>query len=289
MEFSVFSMTRFDVNDLDASITALIDYLQALKVRTMSVPLPRNDDGTYNFRVAAEVVRRFRADGIRPATTYGPGDPPIEVGRPDDDADTRRALNQQAADNIARIAEAGIPMLVMFARLARGETPAARQKSWDITIAAFETMTAAAEKAGLVLGAHGLYNTPLHNYEEQRALVDAIPSPNLGICYDPICTAINGRAIREDGDYLTPITLLRGKITFIHTRDMARGPEPGTGVELPIGDGEVDHLGILQRLHDIDYRGVVQIEHMRNDLAYARSLGYLRGMLKAGVRAEETA
>jgi sugar phosphate isomerase/epimerase len=284
VDLTVAPVARFDASHSDAATAALIAYCHELNVRTIPVPLPRNDDGTFDFRTTAEVVRRLAAEGIKPAIAHGPGDPPIALERLDDDARARHAVNEQAAENIRRLGEAGVPALVMFCRLPRGDQPATRQQSWDIVLAAFEAMTAAAQNAGVFLAAHGLHDTALHNYEEERALVDAIPSAHLGICYDPIHSSINGHTVREGGDYLSPIALLKDRITYVHIRDMAMSKELDKPIELPIGEGMIDELAVLQGLHAIAYQGVAQIEHMPTELVYARSLGYLRGLVRAGVK-----
>jgi len=284
MELTVAPVGRFDASDSAASTAALIAYCQELNVQSIPVPLPSTGDGTFDFQTASEVVRRLAAEGIRPAIAHGPGDPPIALERLDEDTGTQRAVNERAAENIRRLGEAGVPALVMFCRLPRGADPAARQKSWDIVVAAFEVMTAAAQGAGVFLAAHGLHDTALHNYEEERALLDAIPNPHLGICYDPIHSSIGGHTVRENGDYLSPIALLRERITYVHIRDMAMSEELGTPIELPIGEGMINELAVLQGLHTAGYQGIVQIEHMPSELVYARSLGYLRGLVHAGVK-----
>lgn len=284
MELSVSPALPFDPSDVGASTDALIQYCQTLSLRAIPVPLPRleREDG-FNFAVTAEIVRRLETAGIRPAIAHGPGDPPIARERLEEDGASRQRVNERAAEDIARLGEAGVPTLVMFCRLPRGNDAIARQKSWEIIRGAFEAMTTAAEKAGVYLAPHGLHNTGLHNYEEQRALVDAIPSAHLGICYDAIHTSLNGHTIREHGDYLTPIRLLKGRIVYVHIRDMVMSKDLDKPIEVPIGEGMIDQLAVLQKLKEIGYTGVVQVEHMPNDLANARSLGYLRGLIRAGL------
>jgi sugar phosphate isomerase/epimerase len=127
-----------------------------------------------------------------------------------------------------------------------------------------------------------------HNPELWEAMFEAVPSPAIGLSFDPshlLWLGIGGipDLIREFGDRTYHVD---GKDTEIVRERLRRQGILGSGwwrYRLP-GNGELDWAAIVAALRDIGYDGTVTIEQ-EDDLdsgydAVARSARYLRKVLE---------
>jgi sugar phosphate isomerase/epimerase len=92
----------------------------------------------------------------------------------------------------------------------------------------------------------------LRSADDVRRLVDAVPSPNNGVC---LCTGMD----LMGGDLPDLIEQFAGRIHYAQLRDH-RGRWP-SGYEVFPGTGEVDLAGTLERLRAVGYAGPVSPEH----------------------------
>lgn len=88
--------------------------------------------------------------------------------------------------------------------------------------------------------------------ENIRAVIDAVNSPNVGVCWD-----IANAHFVEPMDVTFP--LIKDRIVHVHFKDAKRDAQGKVHSCLP-GQGEVDMLGALKKLRSIDYRGYLSFE-----------------------------
>lgn len=117
------------------------------------------------------------------------------------------------------------------------------------------------------------YPTLGYTPEVLRAMFDAVPSPSLGICYDP------SHLVRLGIDYLRVLDEFADRVHHCHGKDTELHPEnhyrfgplpPVLSHLVPFsggawrycvpGDGVIDWSRVAYRLEQADYRGCVSIE-----------------------------
>lgn len=90
-----------------------------------------------------------------------------------------------------------------------------------------------------------------------KRLIEEVGAENLWINYDPANLMMYGNANPVDG-----VDILGNYIKSVHAKD---GSYPVTGMELgkeyPIGKGDVDFSGLLEKLKGSGYQGPISIEY----------------------------
>jgi sugar phosphate isomerase/epimerase len=105
-----------------------------------------------------------------------------------------------------------------------------------------------------------------------------VDRPNLGVNFDPA-----NLLLYDTDDPLAALERLAPYVWGVHCKDGLRPSEPGRlGVEVPLGQGQVDFAVFLRHLLAIGYRGPLVIEreygpNVLHDVLAARD--YLRGLL----------
>jgi sugar phosphate isomerase/epimerase len=105
-----------------------------------------------------------------------------------------------------------------------------------------------------------------------------VDRPNLGVNFDTANFILYGT-----DSPLSALEVLGPLVRGVHCKDGTQTSEPGTlGADVPLGQGDVPFCQVLQRLHDLGYRGPLIIEreagpNVVTDILAARS--YLTGLL----------
>jgi sugar phosphate isomerase/epimerase len=89
-------------------------------------------------------------------------------------------------------------------------------------------------------------------------LIAAITNGPIGISYDPAQWMIAG------ADPLTAMRELHASIVHIQARDAIRDID-GAGMEVPIGDGDVDWHGVLALAEEATFRGWMTVDRVSGD------------------------
>jgi sugar phosphate isomerase/epimerase len=188
---------------------------------------------------------------------------------------------------------------VLFACLIPGERGIGRAEGFALWAEHFPPIVEAAERHGLAFALEGwpggapdypcIGSTP----EVLRAMFARVPSPALGLCYDP------SHLVRLGIDYIRFLDEFGGRVRHCHGKDTEVLPEgrylygtlPAVFDKVPgfsegswrycvPGDGEVDWARVGFRLERWGYRGVVSIE--LEDARYSGSAeAERRGVQKA--------
>jgi sugar phosphate isomerase/epimerase len=166
-----------------------------------------------------------------------------------------------------------------FTLLSPDDPTQPRAETFEIFEKVYPKVVAHAEKVGLQIaiepwpGGAPYYGNLGCSPESLRRIFAAIPSPNLGLCYDPSHFA------RMQIDYQRVLCEFGDRVRHVHLKDTEILPEKlyesgiagesydrtyvcGEGwwrYTIP-GDGEVDWNFIIHRLEDVGYDGVLSVE-----------------------------
>jgi sugar phosphate isomerase/epimerase len=124
-----------------------------------------------------------------------------------------------------------------------------------------------ADSCGRVYGIRPSYNTG----GRLRRVLDGLDCPAIRVCLDPaamVMTGVNPVSVFHD---------VADRIALVHARDATVGTTERCGREVPLGEGEVDLVGILAMLDAADYGGAYIIrqtssESPMEDIQAARSV-----------------
>jgi len=139
-----------------------------------------------------------------------------------------------------------------------------------------------AEGSGVRLAVHTLTNSVFNRYATIERLFDEIPSDYLGVCYD---IAIHTQL---DDDLPMNFNALRSKMFLMHLRTIG-DVTPSKTLELVDGKlqpaaqrkQEVNFPASIRALLNINYDGILSLEHQTDPIAYARTVGYIKGLIEA--------
>ncbi len=223
-----------------------------------------------DFAAPAEVCRQA---GLRIGTVEGKG-----VGRLlSEDEATRKQAIAEISDQIKAMPAAGAQ--VMFVCLVPEDRTQSISRSLALFTESFPPIAAACEAAGVRIAFEGwpgptpYYPTLGYTPEVWRAMFAAVPSPALGLCYDP------SHLVRLGIDYLRVFEEFSGRIHHCHGKDTELLPEetylygtfPAALSKPPSfsdgpwrycipGTGTVNWAAIAYRLEQSGYEGCVCIE-----------------------------
>jgi len=116
---------------------------------------------------------------------------------------------------------------------------------------------ARAEREGITLGLENEYTTLAGTCAEALAVVDAVGSPALQICWDVASGWHTGEPVLPDG-----YEQVQGRICDVHVRDALGRPDAPTlhGVVTRLGDGAIEWEAIVRRLRADGYGGPLSLE-----------------------------
>jgi sugar phosphate isomerase/epimerase len=193
-----------------------------------------------------------------------------------DEAKRNEAL-AQAKEDLDKMAQLGLT--TVFTCLIPPEKGLSRRESFAIFKDAFPEVVAYAEAKGVQIAIEP-YPGPAPHYptlgctpEMYRAIFEAIPSPALGICYDP------SHFVRMGIDYLRVLTEFGHRVRHVHGKDTEilnegcylygyHGPTFPTDLgwaggywryTIP-GSGEVNWAKVVAHLRINGYDGIISIE-----------------------------
>ncbi len=197
----------------------------------------------------------------------------------DDPAERERAA-VEARERVDAIAEHGGK--VMFVAIGAEDPSMTRAQAFGNWKQSWPALVKHAEERGIRIAVEPWPGPPAPRYkatlgctpEMLRAMYEAIPSPALGLCYDP------SHMVRLRSDYRRLLEEFKDRIAHVHLKDTVIyddalyefgtlgpciGEQPykygGAYWRYAIpGDGEIDWKWVLGRLDDIRYDGVLSIE-----------------------------
>ncbi len=213
------------------------------------------------------------------------------------DPERRRRGTEALLAQIERVAELGGK--VLFICLVPGDRDIGRREGFELWAEAFPPIVAAAERRGLSFALEGWpgggphYPTVGYTPEVLRAMFRHVPSPALGLCYDP------SHLVRLGIDHIRFLDEFSERVRHCHGKDTEILPEgrylygtmpavldgtpgfsEGSWRYCVPGDGTVDWARVGFRLQQAGYAGVVSIE--LEDARFAGSLEAERaGIAKA--------
>ena len=287
----------------------VIERARALRVEHVSIHcdmFPGYDEsGIVPLEPLREYVGRIRDGGINVAGAlkWTGRDPGYVL-----DPASHRAHVDGMLETIRNLGAVGIDTLLHYVDPEAPADPADDERAWAGLIEIYRELVPEAERAGVRLAHHAIwmfippdlreevtatgvtreryrsFRYPawrgpflLRSADEIRRLINAVPSPNNGVC---LCTGMD----LMGGDLPALVEEFKGRIHYSQMRDH-RGRWP-SGYEVFPGIGNVDLLGTLRRLEAVGYDGPVSPEHFGQprhageDLE-AGAIAYIRDLLAA--------
>jgi len=185
--------------------------------------------------------------GLRPALSWGHSDGLRGGTSPEREGDLHAALDTAAALG------AHVVRIVCGDHTTWSEPVAPRKRALALIL---ERAAAAAAARGLELA---IENHADFATAELVDLVRTVGAPNVGICFD------DGNAMRVGESPLQAAELVAGLVRMVHIKDLAVLPEAvgdpgGRWPTVPLGAGEVDVDGVLDRLAAGGFDGSVFVE-----------------------------
>ena len=223
-------------------------------------------------RISEEATRACSANGIEIGTVDAGGESLIT-----EDGNKQREAVEGLKRTLDGIAAQGGKTL--FTVLSPADRTMPRARSFEIWREVYPEIVAHAESIGVHIAVEP-YPGPAPQYpslgccpEMWRAMFNAIPSPNLGLCFDP------SHMVRMGIDYLRALREFGGRVRHVHAKDCEILPEgvyefgymgQSLGRRYRFGEGwwryaipgfgEVDWARFLARLEEVGYQGIVSIE-----------------------------
>ncbi len=264
------------------------------------------DTDVHHIVHSAASIAGKGTDGVPPVNTlkdlvhkYATADVTIAALTPPRlslEACTNPDTRKRELDIIGRIiegmGEAGIPFLHFYLSVNPAPSDATEKaRLWDGLIEAYRELTRIAEKAGVLLSTHH-YHRPdrlLWNYQTMARLLDEVQSPANGV------TFCQGKSQLAGDDLPANILSYGNQIFMFHIRDIVTrvsgeaSPEVEKRLaslgylEVAFGTGEVDMIGSIRALKQINYQGQIYPEHfpsIAGDSAagLAWTIGYIRAL-----------
>ncbi len=99
-----------------------------------------------------------------------------------------------------------------------------------------------AEKTGTIVGIEGVADKHcIHSHERMKRTLEAIPSPNLGIIYDPVNFLPVNRISESNALMEEAFRMFAPRIVAIHAKDYSVKDNGHIDKTLPAGRGELDY------------------------------------------------
>jgi sugar phosphate isomerase/epimerase len=116
-------------------------------------------------------------------------------------------------------------------------------------------------EALLALGQYGdrvgailALETGLESGQTLRAFLERFDTGGLGVNFDPANLLMNGFTVEDS------LRALQGKIVHVHAKDAQSARASRAAQEVPLGHGDIDWMGFLSVLEEIEYHGYLTIE-----------------------------
>lgn len=152
-----------------------------------------------------------------------------------------------------------------------------KEETFQDFISSLRIMVSAAEKTGTIAAIEGVADKNcIYSHERMMRTLELIPSPNLGIIYDPVNFLPSERAGDSDSLMKEAFELFGSKIVAVHAKDytMKDGKKDGT---LPAGQGSLNYHLLLELIHTYSPWIHVLLENnspgtMKSSLAFIKSI-----------------
>jgi sugar phosphate isomerase/epimerase len=241
--------------------------------------------GHYQF----ETVETTLADAQRLGREVGIAIPVLNLSGNVIDADsTARAVHvRRIAEIIDRCPEFGIRIVNGYAGSivvdrndwGKNGSAAASAEHYDRATEAYQTLGAAAQRAGLLLTLEVHMNTIHDTAASAARLLDRIGSPAVRANFDAGNMYGTSRAEKAT----EAIAILGSRIAYTHYKNARRDPGRPAGIDYhyDLPGGDLDYYAITRTLHQSGFRGPYAIEYSgagdravvtRNDLRYLREV-----------------
>ena len=260
----------------DEAFETLLSYCEEIGVRHVGIGAPMKD-GQPDVAGLAELKQRLTDAGL---SLFGGG---IFFAREGNflEQSVRDVQCQQLVELIDCYGKAGVEPVTIFCALAPGEQPDEQETRWKVAIDFMRVLVKKAEDVGVRLAVHTLGNSVFSRYETVERMFCDIPSDHLGVCYDPAIHLPLG------DDIIANLRALKDKMPIMHLRTIGDVTpmnsfelKDGKFQDVPERKPQVDIPAAIKVLLDISYDGIVQLEHQQGPIAYARAVGYLRGIIE---------
>ncbi len=255
----------------------LLSYCEEIGVLHVSIAPPMKD-GHPDVTTFTQIKERLTDAGI---ACYGGGLFFAREGNFFDEL-VRNSQQQQLMEMIDCYGEAGVEPVTVFCGLAPSKNVDEQSTRWKIATDLLRALVEIAEKGKVRLAVHTLHNSVFNRYATVEQMFKDIPSNYLGVCYDvAIHTGL-------DDDVLANLRVLKNKMPMLHLRTIG-DVTPMKTLEIKGGklqeatphQKEVDFPAVIRTLLEINYDGILGLEHQRGPVAYARAVGYLKGLIEA--------
>ena len=243
---------------------------------------PVKDDGSADVDALVALKEAVVKTGVNPYAGWK------FFGMPNEGDFTDPAVREKTKaafiNQIRAYGKAGLSPMTVFSGVKPGDDVEA---AWCLSTDFLKELVAEAENAGIVLALHNLNDTMscFNRAATFERLFEEIPSKALAICYD---AAIHTKL----GDDV-PATMKKfyemGRMPLMHIRTVENPIPPkdfdaveGKLVPAEASQFPVDFKAIMKTLMDIDYQGIVGIEHQKKMEEWCLSIGYVKGVV-AGI------
>ena len=195
---------------------------------------------------------------------------------------------------IENMGSAGIPYVHLYLNVDPLSSDDEREGLWSGLVEVYNQLTDVAEAAGVRLSTHHFHvpDRLLWNYETMSRLLNEVDSPASGVTY------CQGKSQMAGDDLVKDILNYGDQIFMFHIRDVVTQVEGDISpevekrladigyLEVAFGTGEVDMVGSIRALKQINYQGEIYPEHypsIAGDSAagLAWTIGYIRALDEA--------
>ncbi len=187
-------------------------------------------------------------------------------------------------DNLSIAADAGIRTAVIFPWPEASSNHEETERQWDRFINAYSRVVKTAEDKGLRLATHGhrIQKFLLNSCNSYKRLFRALPSTANGFTFCMGCLHYTGDNFKKC------IKELEDRIFLVHVRDIVKKGYNEEIGEVHLGEGEVNITEAINTLKDINYKGLLFVEHIpqipwegNNELlAQVQAIGFIKALLK---------
>ena|GEM_PF-2658487 len=261
----------------EEAVGALLSYCDEVGVDYVSISPPMRD-GRPDAAALIELRERLNNVGL---TAYAGG---IFYAREGDffDEAVRNEQRRQLIEVIRCYGEAEVEPITIFCGMEPSQNADEQEMRWKLATDFLRALVDEADTAKVRLAVHTLTNSVFNRYETVIRMFSDIPSDYLGVCYDV--------AIHTQLDDNVPANLraLKDKMPLIHLRTIG-DVTPWRDFEIRDGklqeaaprEKQVNFPSVMRALVEVKYDGILSLEHQTGPLAYARAVGYLKGVLEA--------
>lgn len=263
--------------DKDDGVKSLLSYCEEVGVRHVAIG-PAIKDSQPDVEALIKLKDTLTDSGL---VVYGGG---CFFGRDVDffDSAVRQSQRQELKKLIECYGKASIDPITVFCGVKPSDDKNENEIRWKLAVDFLKYIIDIAEKSKTRLAIHTLTNSVFNRYHTIQGMFAEVPSRYLGVCYD---IAIHTQL----GDDL-PMNFqsLNEKMFLMHMRTIG-DVTPTKTLELIDGklqsaklrEKEVDFPGAIRSLLGINYNGILSLEHQKGAIAYARTVGYIKGLIEA--------